>query len=149
MSASTAPAVKAALLTLLRADAGYSNVLVEYSHPGTTSNPEVVFFGRVIATEQPDSMGQRKQREHYDIEVVIGAKVDGDDAQTTEERCWTLVAVLENVVRANNGPQGALSLALSPGAGWVAMAATEMTSYIEAGARYSEALCKVGVTAIK
>lgn len=148
MAASTAPAVKVALLTLLRADAGLSNVQVEYAHPGTMSAPEVLFFGRTIGTEAPDSMGQRRQREIYDIEVVIGAKVDGDDAQTTEERCWALVAVLENVVRANNGPQGAL-LASIDSSGWLAMAGTQMTPYVESGARYSEALCRVHVEAIK
>jgi hypothetical protein len=149
MSASTAPAVKAQLLTLLRADPGYAGVLVEYGLPATSSNPEVVFFTRTIQTERPDSIGQRKQRESYDIETVVGAKVDGDNPQAAEERCWALVAVLENIVRANNSNTGALSAALTPSVGWVVMGAIEMTPYVEQGARYAEALCKVHVEAIK
>lgn len=149
MAASTAPSVKAQLLTLLSADATLSGIQVSYADPGASIAAESLFYARTLETERPDALGQRKQRESYDVEVYVYAAMDGDDPQTVEERCWTLVACLENVVRANNGPQGALSTALSPGTGWVVYGGTEMTPFAFNGQRVAEALCKVHVEAIK
>lgn len=149
MAASTAPSVKAALLTLLRVDAGLSGVQIEYSDPGAAIQQESIFFGRTMETEKPDSLGQRKQRESYDVEIYVYVAVDSDDPQTCEERCWALVAEIENVVRANNGRSGALSVALNPGAGWVVYGGTNMTPFAHDGQRVAEAQCKVHVEAIK
>lgn len=149
MAASTAPSIKAELLTLLRADSDLSGVQIDYADPGDAIGQEEVFCGRTIETEKPDALGQRKQRESYDLEIFIYVAMDGNDPQTCEERCWTLVAALENVVRANNGPSGALSAALSPGAGWVVMGAIEMTPFTHSGQRVAEARCLVHVEAIK
>lgn len=149
MASSTAPSVKAALLTLLRADSGLSGVQCNYADPGAEIAQESLFYGRTLQTEIPASMGQRAQREHYDIEIFIYVAVDSNDPQTCEERCWALVARLENVVRANNGSTGALSNALNPAAGWVVMGGIEMTPFQHAGQRVTEALCKVHVEARK
>lgn len=149
MAASTAPSVKAALLTLLQADAGLTGVQCSYADPGQEIVQEAIFYGRTITTEQPDSFGQRKQREKYDIEVIVGVTVDGNDPQTVEERCWALVGRLEAVVRANNGNNGALTLAVSPSAGWVAMGGIEMDPFAVGGSRVAVALCKVHVEAVK
>lgn len=155
MAASTAPSVKSALLTLLRADDGLSGVQIDYADPGAAIADEEIFYGRTIETEKPGAgLGQRRQTETYDIEIYVYVKLDGDDPQTCEERCWTLVAELENVIRANNGVNGALSVALkdlagSNAAGWVVMGAIEMTPFTYQGARVAEALCKVHVEARK
>lgn len=149
MSASTAPSVKASLLTLLRADAALAGVQMSYADPGAEIQQEALFYGRTIQSEKPATIGQRSQREQYDLEVYIFVAQDGNDPQACEERGWALVARLENVVRANNGPQGALSNALTPGAGWVVMGAVEMTPFMHSGQRVVEALCKVHVEAKK
>lgn len=149
MAASTAPSVKAELLTLLRADSGLSGVQIEYADPGAEIQQESLFYGRTIQAEKPDTLGQRKQRESYDVELYIYVATDSNDPQTCEERCWALAAVLENVIRANNGPQGALSSALTSAAGWVVMGAVEMTPFTHSGQRVCEALCRVHVEAIK
>lgn len=151
MAASTAPAVKAALLALLQAESTLAGVQCEYADPGDAIQQESLFYGRTLTTEKPDSMGKRSQREAYDIEVYIYAAMDGNDPQTIEERCWTLVASLENVVRANNGNNGALTNAISnvSASGWVVFAGTEMTPFVSGGQRVAEALSKVHVEAIK
>lgn len=150
MAASTAPSVKASLLALLRADSGLTGVRMDYADPGAEVGQEQLYYGRTLQTEHPGAgMGQRKQTELYEIEVYIGVAQDGDDAQTVEERCWALVARLETVVRANNGPQGALSVALNPAAGWVVMGAIEMVPFADNGQRCAVAVCKVHVEARK
>lgn len=154
MSATTAPSVKSALLTLIRADSTLSGIQSSYADPGQSIAQESLFYGRTVSTENPDSMGKRAQREHYDVELYVYVALDGDDPQTAEERCWALVAALENVVRTNNGPQGALSVSLKDtaggaAAGWVVYAGTEMTPFVYGAQRVAEALCKIHVEAIK
>lgn len=143
MAASSAPAIKAELLTLLQASSGLEDVQIEYSHPGSTIQAESIYFGKTIETEVPGALGNRRQNEDYTIEVIVDCTQGGDDAQTCEERCWAMVAVLENVIRDNNGPTGALSALL--GGGYVLYAGTDMTPYIETAGRLSEAVCQVRV----
>ena len=154
MSATTAPSVKAELLTLIQADATLSAIQSTYAYPGQSIAQEALFYGRTIGTENPDSMGQRKQRERYEVQVYIYVALDSDDPQTCETRCWDLVSALENLVRANNSNTGALSAALKDNlggnaAGWVVYGGTEMTPFAYSGQRVCEALCKINVTAIK
>lgn len=151
MAASTAPAVKSALLTLLAADSGLSGVQIEYADPGAEIAQESIFFGRTIETEKP-SPGMRgnnlKQRESYDLELWVYAAADGNDPQTVEERCWTLVGRVEAVVSANNTAQGTLGVTLVPG-GWVVMAGIEMTPFTVNGQRVAEAKLTIHAEAIK
>lgn len=149
MAASTAPNVKAELMTLLQADSGLAGVQVSYADPGQEAAQEAIFYGRTIQSEQPNSLGQRKQMERYDIEVYVGVTLDGNDAQSCEERCWALVARVETVVRANNGVSGGLSSAIQNAAGWVAMGGIEMEPFTVAGSRVAVAVCKVHVEAVK
>lgn len=150
MAASTAPSIKAALLSLLRADSGLSGVQCSYADPGQEVAQEAIFFARTLQTEQPDSFGQRKQKEQYDIEVVVGVTMDGNDPEACEERCWALVARLETIVRANNGVSGSLSAAMTNAAGYVAMGGISMDPFTAVGgSRVAVALCKIHVVAVK
>jgi hypothetical protein len=150
VAASTAPTVKAALLTLLRADSGLAGVQMDYGDPGPEIGQEQLMFGRTIQTEQDATLPpQRKSDENYDIEVYIYVAGDGNDAQACEERCWALVARLETVVKSNAGPNGALAASMVNAVGWVAMAGIEMTPLTVPGQRVAEALCKVHVYARK
>lgn len=147
MAASTAPSVKAALLRLLQSEPTLAGVGIDYSDPGAAILSEAIFYGRTIETERPVTTG-RRQAEEYDIEVYIYVSLAGDDPQTCEERCWTLVAALENVVRANSGTSGALPAAGVPGT-QVWMAGIQMTPFTYQGARVAESLCRVHVSARK
>lgn len=147
---SSAPAVKAALLTLLQADSGLTGVQLTYNHPGLSIQQEAAYFQRTIQTEELYSAGQRHQHETYDVELVVDVSQDGDDAQVCEERCWAIVARVELVIRANNGSGGGLSTAFPAGVGGaVTMGGVTMTPYINTGARLAEAVCLVHVEAIK
>lgn len=150
MGASTAPAVKAALLTLLQADGALSGVQIVYSHPGATVQKEAIYFEGTHGQEEPATLGTRKQLETYDIEVAVGVVTDGDQAQAGEERCWALVARLESIVRAQGGlPAGPVSLAM-PGGGFAVMGGTEMTPYILGNSqRLAHAVCRVHVEGYK
>lgn len=150
MAASTAPTVKAALLTLLRADTGLAGVQIDYADPGSEIGQEEIMFGRTVQTEHAAVLPPtRKQDETYDLEIWVYVANDGNDPQTVEERCWAIVARLETVVRANAGPTGALAAAMVNAIGWVAMGAIEMTPLAVPGQRVAEALCKVHVFARK
>lgn len=101
MASSSAPAAKAALVSLLQADPGMTGVTVTYGHPGSEMQQECVWTGMVTAAEQAISLGNMLRDEAYTIQVMVLVAQDGDDAQACEERCLALVAVVENVVRAN------------------------------------------------
>lgn len=149
MSASTAPSVKSELLTLLRADSGLAGVQIDYADPGANIGQEQIFCGRTLQSEAPDALGGRSQREKYDLEVYVYVAQDGDNPQACEERCWALVARVESVVRANNGPQGALSAALAPGNGFLYMQGIDVTPFTFNGQRVTEGLCRIHVEAKK
>lgn len=138
MAASSAPAAKAALLTLLQADLG-SGVQVEYAHPGPAIQQESIFFNRTTENDTSVALGQRKRDEDYTLEVVVSVARDGNDAQGCEERCWALVGHIETVVRANPSLSGTVAkFALYDGA--------DMTPYAEGGQRIAEAVCRVAVS---
>lgn len=154
MAATTAPSVKAALMSLLQDDSDMQGVQISYADPGPEIAQEALFFGKTLTTEGPVSMGNRRQQESYDIEIYIYVKVDGNDPQTAEERGWDLVSALEDLVRAENGNTGTLTAALqdrkfNPAAGWIVYAGTEMSPFRIGGARLVEALCKIHVEARK
>lgn len=139
MAASSAPAAKAALLALLQADAGLSGVQVEYAHPGAAIQQESIFFNRTTENDSSVALGQRKRDEDYTLEVVVSVARDGNDPQGCEERCWALVAAIEDVVRANPDLSRTVSkFALYDGA--------DVTPYVEGGQRITEAVCRVAVS---
>lgn len=151
MSTSTAPAVKNALLGLMQADANLTGVRIDYADPGDEIGQEQIFFGRTLGSEQPaPGMGQRRQEENYEIEVYVYVAADGNDPQAVEDRAYAIVAELETLVRANNGPTGALAAVIT-GGGWAAMSAAPetMTPFTFGGQRVCEALCRVKVKARK
>lgn len=143
-SSSSAPRVKKAILEHLTAEAGMKGVQVAYAHPGSAIQQEAVYFHRTIENEAPASLGQLRKTEEYSLDLIVDVVQDGDDAQAAEERCWELVAVVEQYVRANPGipsatePSGTVNC-------WVLFAAAEMTPSIEEGQRLAEAVCRINV----
>lgn len=104
---STVPAVKAYLVTQLRATltavAG-EQLLVVYDQPGTYHPGDVVIVGDVTAyASQPGAMvgggGAGWIEEQYSLEVVVEVFRGGDYAQTAYERAWTLASAIAAVIR--------------------------------------------------
>lgn len=114
MSASTAPAVKAALVTLLAADPTIvaDEVQVEYAEPGSGLRQEAIWFDRTVLREEAAAFGYQRRNEDYTLELVVFVAQDGDEAQLCEERAWELVAIVENTLRGNPTAGGAVNLSV-------------------------------------
>lgn len=108
MQTSTIPTVKTQLVTLL--DAALT-VPVTYAWPGENTDPECVFLGphpatadiRVdVSSQIPTIKAGRKQRqEEYTIRVTVWSfrpELTSADAQTCEQRAFTIAASVENVL---------------------------------------------------
>jgi len=143
VAATSAPAVKAALLTLMRATGSLSDVQLEYAHPGATIQQEYVFYHKTSEREKAAALGRKRRDEDYVIELIVGVARDGNDAQAAEERCWAIVSIIENLVRLNPGQAGDVMEGIV--SGWVVWGGAEMTPLIEAGQRLAEAVCRVEV----
>lgn len=142
MASTSAPAVKAALLALIKTG-GLTGVQITYAHPGGVVQQEYVFFHKTTERETAAALGYRRRDEDYVIELIVGVARDGDNAQTGEERCWAIVAVIENLVRANPGQGSDVMSAIV--SGWVVWGGAEMTPLIESGQRLAEAVCRIEV----
>lgn len=148
MSATTAPAVKAALLTLMQADALFVTdaVQVRYAHPGSTIGQDAIYMGKVVEHEAAAALGALRRDEDYDLDVIVDCYRDGPNdtaAQAAEQTCLAYVQELENLIRANPG-RGSDAFA-SIVNGWVVFQSYTVTPYPESAGRLSEAVCVVHV----
>lgn len=106
---STAPAVKAYLFAQLSAQVwpaatGVAAVQVTYDHPGPYMADDIVSVGDLLTrTCMPAAMvgsgGAKWLDEVYQLEVTVDVFRGADYAQTAFERAFTLMAVVESVVR--------------------------------------------------
>jgi hypothetical protein len=145
MSATSAPRVKKAILEKLEAESSLSGVQIAYSDPGATTQQEVIYFDKTTSKELAAALGRKRRDEDYDLELVVGVAQDGDFAQVCEERCWEIVAIVENMVRLNPEmpstaePTGTVS-------GWVVFAGAVLTPYITtSGQRIAATVCTIHV----
>lgn len=138
MSASSAPSAKAALLTLLQADADLDGVQIKYAFDGPTRAQESIWFERVILDEEAAALGKQRRDERYRIEVFVHVARDGNNAQACEERSWALAARVEEVVRANPTLSNSVS-------GWAVCAGAEQTPGVADGQRISIVVMQVSV----
>lgn len=103
---STVPAVKAALLALIRARPNLANITVAWTFiPVDDQAYESVFFDWSLedATEEDRSLGDITRTEQYVIPVVARVYGPGDlDGQETETRAFALASEVEAAVRENN-----------------------------------------------
>lgn len=100
MATSTVPAAKAALLALLQARAGLSGVQITWEDPAELIQREAIYFGDTDVDERTAALGYQRRDESYDLELIVRVLQEGDDAQTTETRWWTIVAEIEQTLRA-------------------------------------------------
>jgi hypothetical protein len=116
--ASTVPAVKAALLTLLQARPALSSVLVSWSGPTrdedfttATGAVEMVFLGDANSDETwQDLSPQLRRTETYRLGVTVYAERWGDDPQATEQRVYALWDEVTDTLRDDIAPGGAGTL---------------------------------------
>lgn len=110
MAASSAPAVKASLLTILRARAGLTGVQIEWSLPAVLQQ-EAIWLGKVSDRETDEFLrpNPRAKQEDYTIECIVFCQLDGDDPQTVETRWWTLVGEVEAALQADPTVGGTLN----------------------------------------
>lgn len=146
-TASTVPAAKAAILTLLQSStvlgAAADPVQVAWAHPGASIAQESVYMGGVQLDQAPHTSGQRI-RESYLVEIIVDVALDGDDPQAAETRMWALVAGVEACFDTAGSPArkattlgGAVNL-------WAVVETIEQTPYLPGGGqRLSEAVIGV------
>jgi hypothetical protein len=106
MPVSTAPAVKAALLTQLGARAGLLNVGLNWSAPVDAAlyapSGEDIYLGDVDQTQEYRRLGTLIPKdEHYTVQVIVQVHRAGNDPEGTEQRCWALVGEVENQLRSD------------------------------------------------
>lgn len=96
---STVPAVRAALVSLV--GAGLAGVSVTYGRPMDKVLPrEAVWVGDVTVDQRVPVMtaGRKRREESYRVEVTVSVLNARGTLQTADERCFTLVDAIENVV---------------------------------------------------
>lgn len=111
MAASTVPAAKAGLLSLLQARPGLAGVQIEWAHPGAHIRDEAVYLGDTDDTQDAVYLGNRARRQRYVVEVVVTVLRRGNDPRAAEERCWELVAEVEDAVRDDPQLAGSVDVA--------------------------------------
>jgi len=88
---STAPLMKAALLTALTARAGLSGVTVSYGAP-TQGPREFIALSDISGTQEFAMLGKLRKDETYTLSVYCSVLREGNMQQTCTERCFELAA---------------------------------------------------------
>lgn len=107
---STVPAAKGAILTLIEARAGLATVQTSWATPGTADiAKESIFLGDAEFSDETIAFMRPTPHPHteeYRVPVVVDVLEEGNDAQSCEERAWTLAGEVEEAIR--NAPNLAL-----------------------------------------
>lgn len=94
MPATTAPAAKAAILTLLQARPALASP-VKVTWGGPTENEDTaeehVHMGRVVGAGEWRTLGAGRRHESYTIELRVTVLKYGDDEQAVEDRSFDLL----------------------------------------------------------
>lgn len=100
---STAPAVKAAVLALLAADATFTNVQLTYGFPRNVEREHVSLADVDYETDDWASMGQLRKDETYVIKSFVSVQSPGGTQKEATERAYALAGAVETVLstRAN------------------------------------------------
>lgn len=98
-TSSTVPGVKAALVTLV--SAGLSGVSVTYGRPMSSTLPrEAVYVGEARGQHRVPVMtsGRKVREEAFTVDVVAAVLAPRGTVQTAEERCFALLAEVEDAL---------------------------------------------------
>lgn len=105
MSASTVPAVKAAIISLLAARPGLATTQVTWAPPTEKSDYSArsIFFGDTEQNEEWRSLGAHSREEDYMLDLVVRVYEDGDDPQAVETSAWAVREEIATAFRADPG----------------------------------------------
>ena len=100
---SAAPAIKAALVTMLTAAfASDTAVLVSYGHPGPSVDADLVIVGSIVGAQEFAAMkaSHRSREETLGIAITISVSMGGgpEAQQPVTERAFALLASLESAL---------------------------------------------------
>lgn len=107
MGASTAPACKAAILTILGTVADLADVDRRWAIPTETEDfaaktIEVIYLGNVEITDDNwAALGNSRRRENYRLGITTWVEKWGDDPQIPEQRAWDLWSLVEAALTAD------------------------------------------------
>jgi hypothetical protein len=111
MSAASAPAAKAAILTILQAAAGLTGVTVMWDQPTKDEDfaaPELVWLGNVTGDENWGMLGAQRRDEQYSIGLGVYVEQWGDNPQTLEARTWAIWGAATDALRTDLRTPGSL-----------------------------------------
>lgn len=106
--ATTAPACKAAILTILAADTNLVGVDRRWAPPteneDATVQGEAVWFGDTEIVDDNwaslgSAQGKGRRRETYRLTLTVWVAQFGDDPQTTETRAWAIWNLIDGDLR--------------------------------------------------
>lgn len=112
MATSTVPALKASLVGLLEQRPALTGVQVSYGPPLPAPQRESIWVGDVQANEEWATFAAPNQmHENYSVTVIVSVLKEGVSSQSADERCFTLLAELETVIRNDKTLGGVVSSA--------------------------------------
>lgn len=137
MATSTIPAVKDAILTLLKAWPALDGVQIKWARPSEDAiRKESIWFEGTKSQQRAEAMGNQRRDETFIHELVVSVLRDGDEPRGCELRMWELVAEVETVVRQNPRPMPAPLLDIQ-------YAGADQVPHQAEGQRCSEALVRI------
>lgn len=100
MSTTTAPTVRAQLITLLAARPGLAGVLVTPVWQGDAATQEQMYLGKTSADLDFATIraGRKKREEDYAVDLVIDVERPDDWGPDSEERAFALAAEVDDLV---------------------------------------------------
>lgn len=106
MATSSIPRIKTALLTAMQTALPTLNTAsrVTWAHPGAAISKEAVFMGDAFNISENVAalrVAPHQHDERYVIPVWVDVLSEGNDAQSSEERMWTIIGSIENALRAD------------------------------------------------
>lgn len=99
MATSTIPAFKDALVTRLSARTGLDGVQVTYGLPAGAVKREHIIIGGANGSQEYRTIGHLHRMEEYVVQVYVNVIREGVQQQACDERCFALLAEIEDELR--------------------------------------------------
>jgi hypothetical protein len=105
MATSTIPAVKAAIVSAIQARPALAGVQVTWGIPHDAISREWICVGDVIGSQDSAAIGQQRRDESYTVQVIVNVvRPSLEPARDVSERCFVLVAEIEQALRPLSAP---------------------------------------------
>lgn len=143
MATSTIPAVKAALVAAFQARPALSGVQVTWGVPHDAIAREWICVGDVEGRQDSAAIGQQRRDEEYTVLVVVNVvRPSLESAQATAERCFALVAEVEQALRPLTAPPLGVADLI-----WAFVTKTDLTETFDTDQRTARATVHVACRA--